>query len=124
MTLGWHPPGYPLHQLGQLPQAWRRHPQPSAVAAARVDIRRTLQTKLQLALGVAFGHGFTLEPTSDGVLIRLPSSERSAQIRTPACCSGLVCPHGTQQPVVCWQSPASPEVGHACMCTRALRHAC
>lgn len=37
------------------------------------DIGRTLQTTLQLPPDATIGHGVTLEPTSDGILISLPS---------------------------------------------------
>ncbi len=36
------------------------------------DIGRTLQTTLQLPPDATIGHGFTLQPTSDGLLISLP----------------------------------------------------
>ena len=36
------------------------------------DIGRTLQTTLQLPPDATIGHGFTLQPTSDGLLINLP----------------------------------------------------
>ena len=49
------------------------------------DIGRTLQTTLQLPPDATIGHGFTLEPTSDGFLISLPSSERPEQSGLPCC---------------------------------------
>ena len=37
------------------------------------DIAKTLQTTLQLPPDATVGHGITLEPTSDGILINLPT---------------------------------------------------
>jgi len=46
------------------------------------DIGRTLQTTLQLPPDATIGHGFTLQPTSDGLLISMPSGGA----RLPAAC--------------------------------------
>ena len=37
------------------------------------DIAKTLQTTLQLPPDATIGHGFTLEPSSDGLLITFPT---------------------------------------------------
>lgn len=48
------------------------------------DIGRTLQTTLQLPPDATIGHGLTLQPTSDGFLIWLPSG---AVLQLPDFCS-------------------------------------
>ena len=40
------------------------------------DIAKTLQTTLQLPPDATIGHGITLEPSSDGILISLPTGAR------------------------------------------------
>ena len=37
------------------------------------DLAKTLQTTLQLPPDATIGHGFTLEPSSDGLLITFPT---------------------------------------------------
>ncbi len=39
------------------------------------DLAKTLQTTLQLPPDATIGHGLTLEPTGDGILISLPTGD-------------------------------------------------
>jgi hypothetical protein len=65
------------------------------------DLGRTLQTTLQLPPDATIGHGISLEPTSDGFLIWLPSGgdplaqpsapkQGSSTAHSSACCRNLL----------------------------------
>lgn len=53
------------------------------------DIAKTLQTTLQLPPDATIGHGITLEPSSDGILISLPTGVPLPAHSIRAHCTGL-----------------------------------
>ena len=53
------------------------------------DIAKTLQTTLQLPPDATIGHGITLEPSSDGILISLPTGVILPAHSICAHCRGL-----------------------------------